>query len=63
VTNKGLVAESRSEPGRIVITPSERNVGLLHKVVNRPIATGTSVPAIAGDDQLVDRQISDDPTR
>ena len=52
------MAEARSEPGRVVVAPDERDIRLLPQIIHHPVAAGTPVPAVAADDQLVDRQIA-----
>jgi len=61
VADQGLVAQAGAEPGGIVVAPDERDVGLATEVVDHQVAPRSPVPAIAADDQLVDRRVPDQP--
>ena len=53
-----FLAEAGAEPGGVVIAPDERDVRLLLQVVDDAVAARSAVPAVAGDDQLVDGQVA-----
>ena len=55
--------EAGAEPGGVVIAPDEGDVGLLAQVVDDAVAARPAVPAVAADDQLVNRQVADQPHR
>ena len=61
VADQRLVAEAGPEPGGVVVAPDERDVRLLAEVVDDAVAARAAVPAVAADDQLVDRQVADEP--
>src|SRR4051794_37791231 len=57
------MAQAGPQPGGVVIAPHERQVWLVHEVVDDSVAAAAPVPAIAADDQLVHRQVSDQADR
>ncbi len=61
VADQRVVPEAGAEPGDVVVAPDERHVRLLHEVVDDPVAARAAVPAVAGDDQLVDGEVADQP--
>jgi hypothetical protein len=62
VADQGFVAEAGTEPGSVMITPYEGDIRLLHQVVDYFVSTLAPVPAVARDDQFIDRKVSDDST-
>ena len=59
--NQRLLSKASAKPGGVVVAPDEGHIRLPLKVIDDTIAARTSVPAIAGDHQLLDRQVADCP--
>ena len=62
VADQGLMPQSGAEPGHIVVAPDERDVRLVSQIIDDAIAARAAIPAVAADDQLVDRQVADQAT-
>ena len=42
-----------------MISPYERDMGLLHEVIDNAIASRASIPAVSGDDDFIDCEVAD----
>jgi len=61
VADQGLVPQRRPQPRGVVIAPDEGDIGLLAQVVDDAVAARSAVPAVAADNQLVNRQVPNQP--